>query len=40
MIEKIVLKPIITDPLLKAINFNTNNLFNLSMYKPPLNLEF
>jgi hypothetical protein len=40
IVEKTVLKPIITSSLLKAVNFNTNNLSNLSTYKLLLNLEF
>ena len=38
--EKTALKPIATGPLSKAVDFNADNLPDLPMYKPPLDLEF
>ena len=39
-VEKTALKPIITGPLSKAVEFDADHLPKLPTYKPPLNLEF
>jgi hypothetical protein len=38
--KKIALKPVITSPLLEAVRLNKKSLPKLSIYRPPLELEF